>query len=427
MDTPDPASTPTGWRETFRSLRVRNFRLFLFGMFVSGVGSWIGFVAAPLLVLRLTGSGVMLGIDTALGALPILLFGAWGGLIADRFDNRLAQIWTQVAYCSLTLVLWGLVVTDVVTVWMVFAISFLLGVAFAVDMPVRQSFYLEMVGPDDLTNAMSLNTATFTGTRIIGPVIAGILIGVAGLAPAFLIDGLSYLAVVAALLAMRRRELHPRERVPRARGQVREGLRYVLTTRELRVPMLLMSVVFLFAYNFSVLLPLLATDTFEGDARTFGQMLALFGIGSLTGALVMAGRSSRADVPRMALLAGTVGVLSMALGLAPVALAAWATLPFLGAAYIAFPIAGNSTLQLTSADTMRGRVMSLYTVVFIGSTPIGGPIAGVIGEHLGPRVGLVLGGLVALAAAVWTTVVLKRRPLESGQSRPQDAAPPQAQ
>jgi len=375
-------------------------------MLLSGVGSWIGFVAGPLLVLHLTDSGVMLGVDAALGALPVLLFGTWGGLIADRFDNRRAQIWTQVAYCVLTLVLWGLVVTDVVEVWMVLAISFLLGVAFAIDMPVRQSFYLEMVGPEDLTNAMSLNTATFTGTRIIGPVIAGVIIGLWGIAPAFLIDGLSYLAVIAALLAMRTGELRPREKVARASGQVRAGIRYVWETRALRLPMMLMLIVFLCAYNFTVFMPLLALRTFGGGPATFGRMLAVFGVGSLAGALIMASRSSVASFPRMVVLAGAVGVLSILLAAAPNEATAFVVLPLLGAAYIAFPIAGNSTLQLTSSDQMRGRVMALYTVVFLGSTPIGGPIAGVVGEHLGARVGLAAGGAIALLAAMGATLVL---------------------
>lgn len=401
-----------GWRATFRSLRVRNFRLFIFGMFVSGIGSWIGFVAAPLLVLELTDSGFMLGVDLALGTLPVLVFGAWGGIVADRFDNRIAQIWTMVSYCVLTLALWALVATGVVAVWMVFVLSFAMGVTFAIDMPVRQSFYLEMVGSEDLTNAMSLTTATFTGTRIIGPVIAGVLIGAFGLAPAFLIDALSYLAVAAALLAMRREEMHERARIPRARGQVREGLRYVATTRELRLPMALMAVVFLFAFNFSVLVPLLATETFDGNARTLGHMFTLFGLGSLAGALVMAGRSSRADVPRMVWLAGVLGVLSVALGLAPSLPMAWVVLPLLGAAYIAFPIAGNSTLQLTASDSFRGRVMSLYTVAFIGSTPFGGPIAGAVGEQLGAPAGLILQGVVAIGAASVAAVALRRRPLQ---------------
>lgn len=402
-----PAGGGNGFARTFRSIRVRNFRLFLFGMLLSGVGSWIGFVAGPLLVLQLTDSGVMLGLDAALGALPVLLFGTWGGVIADRFDNRLAQIWTQIAYCILTLLLWGLVVSDLVEVWMVLTISFLLGVAFAVDMPVRQSFYLEMVGPDDLTNAMSLNTATFTGTRIIGPVIAGLIIGVWGLAPAFLIDGLSYLAVIAALLAMRVGELRPRQKVARAAGQVRAGMRYVWRTLDLKRPMMLMLVVFLFAYNFSVFLPLMALREFGGDAGTFGKMLAVFGVGSLAGALVMASRSSVASFPRMVALAGAVGVFSILLAMAPGEAAAFLVLPLLGAAYIAFPIAGNSTLQLTSTDEMRGRVMSLYTVVFLGSTPIGGPIAGFVGEHLSPRVGLAGGGAIALLAAAGAALALR--------------------
>jgi MFS family permease len=190
-------------------------------------------------------------------------------------------------------------------------------------------------------------------------------------------------------------------------------LRYVATTRELRTPLLLMAAVFLFGYNFTVLLPLLAIHTFGGDARTFGQMLALFGVGSLTGALVMAGRSSKADVPRMARLGLAVGGLSILLALAPVLPVAWALLPLLGAAYIAFPIAGNSTLQLTASDSMRGRVMSIYTVVFLGSTPVGGPIAGWVGEHLGPRVGLAGGGVIAMVASGVALAALRRTAAEA--------------
>jgi MFS family permease len=399
---------------TFRSLRVRNFRLFVGGQLISGIGSWMAMVAGPWLVWELTHSGVMLGLDTLFGSLPILLVGAWGGLIADRFDNRLAQIWTQSAYCVVVLALWALVVTDVVQVWMVFVDSFLLGIVNAIDMPVRQSFYLEMVGPEDLTNAMSLNTATFTGTRIVGPVIAGALIGVFGVGPVFLVDGLSYLAVVAALLAMRVSELRPRERVPRGKGQVREGVRYVWRTLDLRLPMLLMLVVFLFAYNFMVFMPLMAVRTFHGDAATLGSMLSLFGIGSLTGALLMASRASRPSISRMIALAFAVAGLSIALAVSPALPVAWIVLPFLGAAYISFPISGNSTLQLTSAPEMRGRVMSLYTVVFLGSTPIGGPLAGFVGQHLGPRIGVAGGAAIGATAAAATVLALRRRRRASG-------------
>jgi len=389
-----------GWRATFHSLRVRNFRLFILGQLLSTTGTWMQSVAAPFLVLQLTHSGVALGIDTGLQFLPILLFGAWGGVIADRFDNRRLQLASQVAFGLLAGTLWLLVVTDAVRIWMVYSLSFLQGVVMAVDMPTRQSFYLEMVGRDDLTNAMSLNTATMTGTRIAGPAIAGLLIGAFGVAPVFLINALSYMAVVAALLMMRTADLHRRHPVPRRPGQIREGVAYVWRTPGLRLPLLVMAMVFMFAFNFPVLLPLLAVRTFRGDAGTYGNMLALFGAGSLAGALLMAGRVSKPNVRMVALLALVVGSLSVAVAVTPALPVAWLVLPLLGGAGISFAIAGNSTLQLTSSDEMRGRVMALYTVVFLGSTPIGGPIAGWIGQHVGPRVGLAGGGAIALVAGV---------------------------
>lgn len=383
---------------TFQSLRVRNFRLFVAGQLVSGIGTWMQLVGGPWLVLELTHSGTMLGIDTGLQFLPILVFGAWGGLIADRFDNRRLQLATQVAFAALAFLLWSLVIAHVVHVWMVFVISFLTGLVTALDMPTRQSFYLEMVGREDLTNAMSLNTATFTAARIVGPAIAGILIGAFGVAPVFLINGISYVAVIGALLAMRTSELQLRERVARAKGQVRDGVRYVWSTPELRVPMLVMLAVFLFAYNFAVLLPLLALRTFHGSASTYGTMLALFGAGSLAGALLMASRAKTPNVRRLAILATALGVASVVLALAPVLSVAWAALPAVGGISTAFAITGNSTLQLTAADAMRGRVMALYTVVFLGSTPIGGPLAGWAGQHSGARLGLAAGGVIALVA-----------------------------
>ena len=399
---PEPAKPrPAGsLARTFASLRVRNFRLFIAGQLLSGIGTWMQGVAAPWLVLQLTHSGVALGIDTALQFLPILLFGAWGGVFADRFDNRRIQLATQVAFAVPAFGLWALVVTHVVRVWMVYALSFLSGMVTAVDMPTRQSFYLEMVGSDDLTNAMSLTTATFTGTRMIGPVIAGLLIATVGTAPVFLINGISYFAVAAALLAMRPADLRPRPRVARRRGQIREGIRYVWQTPALRMPLLVMAFVFLFGFNFSVLLPLLAVRTFHGGAGAYGVLLSLFGAGSLAGALFLAARSARANPRRLVVLALALGGLSIALAAAPGLPVAWALMPFLGAAGIAFAITGNSTLQLTSSGVMRGRVMALYTVVFLGSTPIGGPIAGWVGQHLGARVGLAGGGVIAMAAGL---------------------------
>jgi predicted MFS family arabinose efflux permease len=387
-----------GVRRTFASLGVRNFRLFIAGQLVSATGFWMQSVAAPLLVLRLTNSGTALGIDTALQFLPILLFGAWGGVVADRFDNRKVQIATQIAYAVLALALGVLVAAGAVEVWMVYLLSFLSGLVTAVDMPTRQSFYLEMVGPATLTNAMSLNTATFTGSRIAGSAIAGAVIGAFGFSPVFLANAASYLAILAALLAMRVDELHPRERAPREPGQVREAIRYVWRTPELRLPMVTMLVVFLFAFNFIVFLPLLVTRDLEGNAEALGAVLALWGAGSLGGALAMASRSSQPNARRLAALAIALGVVSALLAIAPTLAAAAIVVVPLGAVFIAFAITGNSILQLTSAERMRGRVMALYTVVFLGSTPIGGPIAGWVGDHFGAPFGLAAGGAIAVAA-----------------------------
>jgi MFS family permease len=409
---------------TFRSLHVRNFRLFIFGLIVSATGTWMQGVAAPWLVLNLTGSGVALGIDTALQFLPILLIGAWGGVIADRFDNRRVLILCQIAFAVPAFALWILDASGVVQVWMVYVLSFVSGMVTAVDMPTRQSFYLEMVGRDDLTNAMSLTTATFTGMRMIGPVLAGILIPTIGTAPIFLINGISYLAVVISLLAMRRTELHPRPRTPKAPGQIREGIRYVWRTPELRLPMLTMAAVFLFGFNFAVFLPLLAVRSLGGGAGTFGILLGVFGIGSLAGSLFMAARATKPNTRRLCLLAIVLGGVSVALALAPTLPVACVIIAPLGFAGIAFAITGNSTLQLTSAPDRRGRVMSLYTVVFLGSTPIGGPIAGWVGEHLGARVGLAAGGVITVAAGLLAFAALTgARPIARAAHGPVVASP----
>jgi MFS family permease len=409
-----------GRGKTFSSLRVRNFRLFIMGQVLSTTGTWMQLIALPLLVLKLTDSGVALGVATALGYLPILLFGAWGGVFADRFDNRRLLIWTQIAFAVTAFALWAVVASDVVNVLMVYVLSFATGLVTAVDMPTRQSFYLDMVGRGDLTNAMSLSTATFTGTRIVGSALAGVLAALIGLAPLFLINGVSYVAVVVALLAMRREELHRRERVERARGQIREGIRYVWRTPALRLPMMTMLFVFTFAFNWPVLLPLYAIRDLRGDAGTFGALMAVFGAGSLVGSLAMAGRSGKPNVRRLALFAILLAALTALLAATAMRLFAYALMPLLGGVAIAFAITGNSTLQLESSARMRGRVMALYSVIFLGSAPIGGPIAGWIGEWLGARAGLLLGALVAAAAGLWLLSKLARRAREPG---PHDVEP----
>jgi MFS family permease len=384
---------------TFHSVRhSRNFRLFFAGQAVSVSGTWIQYVASSWLVLRLTGSGVDLGVLTALSFAPILFIGAWAGVLADRHDKRTILLGTQSAFAILALALWGLVASGVVELWMVYLLAFLQGIVTAVDNPARQSFFAEMVRPEELTNAVSLNSAVMTGTRIIGPALAGVLIATVGLAACFFVNGVSYLAVIAGLLAMRTRDLH-RTNAPRERGQLRQGLRYVWGTPVLRLTLVVSAVLFTFSFNFSVLLPLLADRTFAGDAATLGLLLAAMGAGSFVGALAMA-RGTRPSERRLVVSAVLLGAMSIAVAVAPSLRAEVVVMAVLGLVSIVFMITANTTLQLTSRPDMRGRVMALYSVVFLGGTPFGAPVAGWVGEHLGPRVGLALGGLVAVVVGL---------------------------
>ena len=392
---------------TFDSLRVRNFRIYLAGMAVSTTGIWIHTVASAWLVLRLTGSGVALGVLLALEFLPILVLGAFGGVVADRFDKRRTLVATQSAFAALSVLLGALVAFEVVQLWMVYAVALGQGLVTAVDHPTRQAFVPEIVGKRHLTNAVSLNSAVFTGTRIVGPAIGAAIIATAGIAPGYLLDGASYLAVVGSLLLMRRPDLRPAERAPEGERGMRDGFRYVWNTRELRLPLLLMGVLFTFSFNWFVFMPLLAERAFAGDARTYGWILSMMGVGSFVGALVLAHRA-RPGQRLLALAAVAVGISSVAAGLAPTLGWALAVVVLVGLASIAFMITGNTTLQLTADPTMRGRVMSLYSVVFLGSTPIGAPIAGWVGEHLGARVGLALGGAIATVAGLLALWALHR-------------------
>lgn len=402
--------TPVGLKvhRTFHALgHSRNFRLFFLGQIVSVSGTWMQMVAAAWLVLRLAGSGIALGIDTALAFGPILLLGAWGGSLADRHDKRTILLITQVCFGLLALALWAIVALDVVELWMVYALSFGQGVVQAIDNPTRQSFFSEMVDEEDLPNAVSLNGAVMTGTRIVGPALAGLLIAGVGMAWCFLINGVSYLAVIAGLLMMRTADLRP-NRAARERGAIREGMRYIWRTDGLRRPLILMSVLYLFSFNHSVLIPLFAERTFGGDAGTLGLLFSVTGGGSLVAALYMASKTAPSE-HRLAVAAVIAGVATVLFALSPTLGIAIAMSPLLGAASIMFFITANSTLQLTARPEMRGRVMALYGMVFLGSTPFGAPIAGWVGEHLGARVGLAGGGVIALATGIVGLWVIRRR------------------
>jgi len=306
------------------------------------------------------------------------------------------------------LALFALVATDVVELWMVYVLSLVSGLVTALDNPTRQSFYMEMVEASDLTNAVSLNAAVFMGARIVGASLAGALIATFGTAICFLIDGLSYLAVIGALLAMRPADLRGREPGERERGSVREGFRYVWNTAELRRPLILMAIIFTFAFNWSVLLPLLAKHTFSGTAATFGVMSAFGGLGSFVAALLMANRNdartSAPSIARLATYALASGAALLLTAFSPTLLFADLTMIPLGFAVMVFIITANSMLQLSSKGEFRGRVMAIYGMVFLGSTPVGAVMIGWLAERYGPRAGFAVGGLVAIVAglgALW--------------------------
>jgi MFS family permease len=388
--------SPTG---TFRSLRNRNFKIYLSGQLVSVTGTAMQQVGQSWLVYALTGSGTALGVSMALQFLPMLLFGVWGGLLADRLDKRRLLMGTQAASGALALVLGALVATGTVTLGAVYVLAFLLGCVSALDMPTRQSFVMEMVGRDDLSNAVALNSATFNSGRLLGPAAAGVIIAWLGVAPCFLINGLSYVGTILALRAMHADELNPLPRAARAAGQVREGFAYAWRTPGLRTTLLLVAVVGTFGFNFVVVLPLLASETFDGGARLYGVLTSFMGLGALLGALATA---RRAHPTRRVLVGGAAafGLSAMLVALAPTAAVASVLMVALGAAMMVFLATANSTLQLGSEPTMRGRVMALYGLVFLGSTPLGGPLVGWIAEQFGARAGLAFGGVASLAAAL---------------------------
>jgi len=392
---------------TFHALRhSRNFRLFFAGQAVSVTGTWVQYVASAWLVLRLTDSGIALGVVTALSFAPVLMCGAWAGVLADRHDKRRILLGTQAAFGVLALALWAIVATGVVELWMVYVLAFLQGVVTSLDTPTRQSFFAEMVKARHLTNAVSLNSAVMTGTRIVGPAIAGLLIAGVGIASCFLVNGVSYLAMITALLVMRPEDLR-RPEAPSGRNHLREGLRYVWGTRELRDPLIMMAVVYTLSFNLSVLVPLLAEQTFHGDVGTFGTLLAAMGIGSFVGALAMANRAEPSPRRIASSIVG-FGFMSGVAATAPTLRVELAMLIVLGFVSIVFMITANSTMQLTARPEMRGRVMAIYAIVFLGGTPIGAPFAGWTAEILGPRWAIALGGAIAASVGLVGLSVFRR-------------------
>lgn len=418
-----PTSQDPG-RGSFRALRVRNFRIFASANLVSLTGTWMQRIGQDWLVLQLSGdSGIALGLITALQFGPSLLLSAYGGVLADRYDKRRMLLVTQALMGALALVLALLVATDVVALWHVFALAGGLGAVAAIDAPVRQAFVSEMVGPQLLTNAVSLNSTIFNGARLIGPSLAGLLIGASSgdTAPAFFVNAASFAFTIAALAWMRASELRRSEPVGRKKGQLREGLRYTWAHPDLVLAMGLAFVIGTFGFNYQVTIALMAREQFDLGAEAFGLLSTTFAIGSLTGALLSTRRSVRPRQRFLVVSAVVFGLLTVVSGLMPGYVSFAVLLIPTGAAALVFSVANNSFVQLGADPQMRGRVMALYFMCFMGGTPLGAPLIGWISEHLGAPWGLILGGAVCVVAGIGAGVWLargRRVRLEAGLTPP---------
>ena len=395
---PGPGILRGAVRRTFGSLDTHNYRLYFFGDLVSHVGGWMQTMAEAWLVLRLTGSGVAVGATFAFRFLPVLLFGLWGGVVADRFDRRRVLLVTQTLAALLAVVLWLIVLTGVVQVWMVFALAIALGFVTVVDEPARQAFVEEMVGRERVPNAIALTSAVGNSARITGPAIAGLLIFSVGVAWVFFVNAVSFAAVLVALAAMRKSELR-RLHSPTSRPRVREGLAYAWSITEIRATIALVAVVGTLVYNFPTFLTLMASETFQGGAGLAGFLMAILGVGTVIGALFAAMRSrptSRVVIASAALL----GIALVVAASLPSQLAFEIALVPVGAMAVFFGSTASAHMQIWSAPQLRGRVMAIYTLLTLGTTVIGGPFVGWICQHWSPRTGLAVAGLATFTAAL---------------------------
>ena len=402
-------------RGTFDSLRNRNYRLYMSGQLISVSGTWMQTVGLSWLVLKLTGSGVQLGAVTAAQFLPLLFLGAVGGLVADRVNKRRLILFTQTSLALGSLLLGILTMSGMITMWMLYAISIWIGITNATDNPARQSFVGELVDRGSVANAVSLNAVVMNSARIIGPGIAGVVIYILGTGFLFMANAASFLAVIVALLLMRPEELFSSERVVRAKGQLREGFAYVWRTPRLKVPLLILLLVGTLAFEFQVSFPLLASATFHKGAGTYAAFMSFMGIGAVVGGLISA-TFPQTSIRRLAYTSLGFGALIVVVSFMPSSTAAMLAMIPMGTLSMVFVSIANSTLQLNSDPSMRGRVLSLFTVAYQGSTPIGAPIVGYIGQQLGARYSVAIGGAAALAAGAYgIATALGRRAVRLSQ------------
>jgi MFS family permease len=398
-----------GWR----ALRHRNYRLFFGGQLVSLVGTWMQAVAQSWLVLQLTGDPLLLGVVAAAQFMPVLILGLFGGLIADHVPKRKTLIATQTSAMLLAFALFGLTVTHQVQVWHVLLLALGVGCVNAIDMPTRQAFAVEMVGREDIGNAVALNSAMFNGARVLGPAIAGLTIGAFGVEVAFLVNGLSFLAVIGGLLLMRDRDLRARPDMPRPTTvaavleNLAEGLRYVRVTKPVLLAVLVIGLVSTFGMNFTVLMPPFTQEILHSDAAGYGFLMAATGVGSLVSALAIAfsGRTTPLVIGAGALM---LGVFEVLLGVTTSFLVAIMAMFFVGVGGISMAATANTVIQLTVPDQLRGRVMSVYTTVFAGSSPLGGLLMGGIASTFGPAQAMVVGGVASALTGIGAIAWLRR-------------------
>jgi MFS family permease len=391
---------------TFASLQNDNYRAYFIGQLISVVGMWMQVVSLSWLVLDLTGSGTSLGLVVGSRFLPVLLLGPWGGLLSDRMDKRTVLRRTQTVTAVLAILLGVLVMTDAVELWMVYAVAVSFGLVNVIDGPARQTFISEMVGPDHIRNAVTLNSVMIYIAQIVGPALAGAVISGVGIGVCFVINGVTSLAVLVSFHFMDESKLMPAKRIERAKGQIREGLRYVRRSPELLATMAMITVGGIFAWEFQITVPLMAKEVFEGDAGTVGLLMSFMGVGAVIGGLFAASRPT-ADAHTLALACMLWGFTLGLMAIAPTLAFGAVAMAIVGFGTISFSATSKSTLQLQSAPHMRGRVTALWSVAVGGTTPLGAPIVGWIGENLGARWSMVAGAVpvfvVGLAFYLWSS------------------------
>src|SRR5580658_10018074 len=394
-------------RRMVSSLHARNYRLYFFGQLVSVAGTWMQTVAQSFLVLDLTHSGTQLGLTTAVRFLPMLVFGPAGGLIADRMDKRKILYATQTLQGLLAGVFAIALVTHTMSIGLVYVLALLLGFVSVPDNPARQSFISEMVPPDELANAVTLNSVAMNMARVFGGALGGVIAAAIGLTMCFTINAISFGAVLISLALMRTAELYPARKVARKKGQVRAGLRYVRGTPELLIPLIMIAVVGTLAWEFQVTLPLMASKVFHGGPAAYGLMASVMGAGAVVGGLISAARP-RPRARALCLAAIGWGIAILAAALAPNMPLELVTMLFVGYGSITFNSYAKTSLQLAAKPTMRGRVMALWALAWLGSTPVGGPIVGWIGQEAGARWALVVGGLPTVLCGILALPALAR-------------------